>query len=303
MIYSNKVFIKAMIFFLFYGFLESSAWGRIIGFETTRLKSTSGAGVGALLLDEATVLNPAPLAFFNLSSIYFQRNKMEITNYDPALPSSPPESRHTGFILSDTSDSMKGSASYIKMQQEFNKRKRIAGSLAFASGENFAIGTTFRIIEDEISTDGISVQKKKYKQMVFGLTHLRSRNFSLGLVVIDPFKKNPLDTRILIGMQYDFADFIFFLLDLGADYNHPLSDTVLYRTALKIRILDDLLFRFGVYEDKGLKERGNSMGISWVQPRLSFDFALKNRKLLSDSTLQQSRKDIKEKSFSFSYRF
>ena len=297
-----RIFLKGVGVLFFYGLLESNVWGRIVNFETTRLKSTGGAGVGALLLDEATILNPAPLAFFSLSSIYVQKNKMKFRNYGGTPPVNPPESGHTGIILSDTSDQMKGSVSYIKMQQEFNQRKRLAASLASGDGK-FAVGATLRIIKDRVSPDGISVENREYKQMIFGLSHVHSNHFSLGLVLIDPFEENPSDTRVLIGGQYDFADFVFFLLDLGANYNHPLSETVVYRSALKIRILDDLLLRFGVYEDKGLKERGNGIGVGWVQPRLSFDFSLKNSTLIFDSVLQQQRKDIRETSLSLSYRF
>lgn len=295
------MFKKVGILFLC-GVLVNDTWARIVNFETTRLKSTGGAGVGALLLDEATILNPASLAFFSLSSIYVQKNDMEIENYGANPPVNPPNSGHTAFILSDTKGGMKGSVSYIKMDQEFNERERIAASLATGGGK-FALGATFRIIKDAISSNGISIERQKHKQMIFGLSHVRSKHFSLGLVLIDPLEKNPRDTRILIGGQYDFADFVFFLLDLGANYNHPLSETVVYKTALKIRILDDIIFRFGIYEDKGLKERGNGIGASWVQPRLSFDFALKNSVLLFDSSLQQQRQDIKETSFSLSYRF
>ena len=37
--------------------------------QTTRLKSTAGVGAGSILLDEATMLNPAPVAFYQTGAI------------------------------------------------------------------------------------------------------------------------------------------------------------------------------------------------------------------------------------------
>lgn len=283
-------------------FFICSAQGRILDFETTRLKSTGGTGVGALMLDEATVLNPASLAFFGLGSLYFQKTSVDVNNRNGS-PAFHQESGHSAVILSDTKGTIKGAAGYIKMQQEFKKRERFVFSSAMASGKKTAMGLTFRSSKDKSGMDETSVQNHDYNQVVFGVTQILSENFSLGMVLIDPFKEYPNDTRAVIGIQYDFDDFVFFLMDLGADYNRPLSETILYRAALNIRMLENVFLRFGLYEDKGFYERGNGLGVSWVQPRLSFDFSFKNTVLLFNSILLQQERQIKETSFSLSYRF
>ena len=279
-----------------------SAQGRILDFETTRLKSTGGTGVGALMLDEATILNPASLAFFGLGSMYFQKTNVDVSDRSGAS-SSNQESGHSAIILSDTKGTIKGAAGYIKMQQEFKSRERFAFSSAMASGKKTAMGITVRTTKENSGMNETSMQKRDYTQMIFGVTQILSENFSLGMILIDPFKKYVIDTRAVIGAQYDFDDFVFFLLDLGADYNQTLSQTVLYRVALNIRMLESIFLRFGLYEDKGFYERGNGLGVSWVQPRLSFDFSFKNTILLFNSTLEQQERQIKETSFSLSYRF
>ena len=65
---------------------SNSLFARVRNFETARLKSTAGAGVGSVLMDESTILNPAPIAFFNVSSVYVARIGTNITSDDPFVP-------------------------------------------------------------------------------------------------------------------------------------------------------------------------------------------------------------------------
>ncbi len=53
---------------------------KIRDFETTRLQSTSGAGVATILVNEASVLNPATIVFVPVSSFYYQNgnSKFEV---------------------------------------------------------------------------------------------------------------------------------------------------------------------------------------------------------------------------------
>ncbi len=61
-------FIKKLSLLALFSFtFKAYAFTRVHDFETTRLKSTSGAGVGSILLEEAAVLNPASLSFFSIS--------------------------------------------------------------------------------------------------------------------------------------------------------------------------------------------------------------------------------------------
>ena len=51
--------------------------------QTTRMQSSAGVGVGAVLLDEATLLNPAPMAFYQIGAIYYQQEKISPSSETP----------------------------------------------------------------------------------------------------------------------------------------------------------------------------------------------------------------------------
>ena len=65
----NKI-IKLLIPFLY----STLTYSSVINIDqTTRIQSSAGVGVGAVLLDEATLLNPAPMAFYQIGAIYYQQ--------------------------------------------------------------------------------------------------------------------------------------------------------------------------------------------------------------------------------------
>ncbi|OIQ18305.1 MAG: hypothetical protein BM556_08575 [Bacteriovorax sp. MedPE-SWde] len=274
---------------------------KVLNFETARLKSTGGAGVASLLMNEATISNPAPLAFFNMGAIYFEKfsadhkvtTKGSETQFD---------SENYAFIASDSSRNLKGSIAYIKSKNGIQKQKLF--NLAFASnlGKQTAGGISYRKVLKEYDYNGKRV-KEEYKQLVPGIYHAISREFALGVVAIDPLRKNPKESKVIVGMQYQFLRYISLMLDAGADYKEELSETSVLRAASQVKIFSDFYMRFGAFEDKALKERGSGFGIGWVQPRLVIDFAIKNTKVNEDEILQQNKEDIKETSFSLAYRF
>ncbi len=264
-------------------------------FQTTRLKATGGAGVGSLLMDEATVLNPAPMAFFNLTSVYIQRTGGDTTNDVNNVPTSV-KSENYAAIITDTKNMIKGSASYITESMGKNKRTIISGSTAFPIKKKSAIGFTYRNLTATTTTDG-KKKEEKSNQYILGASHNISQNLSLGAVFIDPFTKEKNDTLGILGGQLVYGDFISLMLDVGANYNFPLDETLLYRTAVQIMFFTDIYLRAGYFNDKGLKEKGSGVGLGWVQPKLAVEAALKNSKGFT------AGKTVKETSFSLSYRF
>lgn len=278
---------------------------RIHDFETTRLKSTAGAGVGSILMDEATALNPAPIAFFNMGSIYLQKSSSNITPDEASIGETMSETDTMAAIISDAKGPLKGSISILKYGEGFNKRKRYAASFASVIGKKSSMGVTYRMTEDELSQSGNIYEKDKYKQTIFGVLHALSSSFTLGFVVIDPFKKRPLDTRAILGAQYIYQDFISVMFDMGTDYNLPMEEKFLYKGAVQFKVFTDFFVRAGLFNDKGLGEKGSGAGIGWVQPRLVLDFALKNTTRLEKTFLEsvQDAAKIKETSFSLSYKF
>lgn len=272
------------LIFLFPNILLSSN----LSYQTTRLKSTGGAGVASILLDEATFLNPAPLAFFNLTSVLIQRTggQEKINNQGDV------DSENYMAVISDSKGSIKGSFSYLKSSQQEVKGTSYAASLAFPLKQTSSIGTTFRR-----STTKIKNQEETKNQYILGASHNISPNFSLGAILVDPLSKEKNNSFAIFGAQIVYGDFISLMLDIGANYNFPLDESLLYKTAVQIMFFTDVYLRAGYFYDRGLKDKGTGVGIGWVQPRLAVEAALKNSKDFF------STKTNRETSFSLSYRF
>jgi len=264
-------------------------------FQTTRLKSTGGAGVGSILMDEATILNPAPLAFFNLTALLIQRTGGD-TKIDVNDDSASIKSENYAAILSDSKGPVKGSISYIKEKSGEDKNSIISASTAIPIQGKSAIGATYR----RISTTFAPSSNKKEEitnQYVIGASHNMSPNLSVGAILIDPFSKNKDDSMALIGGQLVYGNFISLMLDVGANYNFPLDESLLYRGAVQIMFFTDVYLRAGYFNDKNLEEKGTGVGLGWVQPKLALEAALKNSKGFT------ATKTVRETSFSLSYRF
>lgn len=272
----------------------SKTQARLIDYETTRMKSTAGTGIATPLVDEASFLNPSTLAYFNMSALYLQKTNIDSTPEN----ANTIESDSLGVVLSDTKGSMKGNISYIKQSDNNEERKQFAASMATMAGKNSAFGVTYKRINEII--DG---EKKQYNVSSFGVSHFVNREFSMGVVVNDPFQVKPHETRAIVGLQYMFKDYISLMVDGGADYNKELSTSSLVRAAAQFKVYNDFFIRFGASEDKGRKEKATGAGLTWVQPRLVVNFAIKNTTLNEDVELNQESEKIKETSFSLSYRF
>ena len=257
-------------------------------FETSWLESTAGAGAGSLLLDESTILNPAPLAFFNLSSLYFQKTKSK--GFAP--------SGQTAFIVSDTGKGVPASISYIATEKDdFNQRKRYSLSLAYPIKKRSSFGMGYRLIKEKsISSDGTHY-KNQYKQIVLGLTHVPDPSFSFGLVLVNPFKKHDKYSRATVGLQYVYENFFSLIFDIESHLSSNFSDSIIYKSALQLKIMSDLFFRIGAFQNNEINEKGMGTGVGWIQPRLSINLGLKN-----SQSLLASKKNVKT-SFSVSYRF
>jgi hypothetical protein len=294
----NKII--SLLFFISILSVPNIVDARIDEFLTTRLKSTSGAGVGSILMDESSILNPAPLAFFNISSVFVQKGKSKISNQNSQ---SFPENEDICVVVSDSKGSTGGSASYQKHSFFNNKRTRAAVSLAYPVGPKSSMGITYRQTWDELSEDGVNYTKKKYKQFILGVSHAISPSFTFGIVVIDPLRTKTEDTRAIAGAQYLFQNFISVMGDIGADYGSNLSETFLYRAAIQFKLFQDFFLRVGLHEDQNNLEEGNSIGIGWVQPRLVFDLGIQNNTTFSDLKTKEVTNNIKETSFSMSYKF
>ncbi len=281
------------------------SFARVHDFQSTRLKSTAGAGIASVLLDEATFLNPAPLAFFVSSSVYYQKTKTNMT-YDPdpwAPTRNPPKPDASAFVLSDTAGRLKGSISYQTQQEDYDKRKRYAAAIASPIGQKSALGYTYRYSEDDDSVDGYNYVKDKYSQSSIGVIHLVSESLIMGFVVDDFMKKISTDVKATLGLQYNYKDFILLIGDLGGDYTQSISETKFYRAAMQFRVLSDFFVRFGTGRDEKKDEKNTGIGVSWLQPKLCIELSIQDRVKMKNSFLGQYNDKMRESSFSISYRW
>ncbi len=293
--------MKAFTLLLF-TILINSAYAKVRPFETTHLKATSGAGVGSLLIDESSILNPASIAFYNTSSFYFSRTGSEVTrssntNYENR------KDGNTAFILSDSKGKTAGSLSYIQQTFLESKRKTMAASMAYPVGNYTSLGTTYKIIKEENNLNSENFNAIKYNEFIIGVSHVVSPNVTMGLVVNNPLDNKYAQRLAKIGFQYTFNGFISLIGDAGSDYKQTLSDNLIYNIASQFKIFESVFLRVGTFRDKLNLERGDGLGLSWVQPKLVLEFALKNTKVEKSPERDQEGSSIKESSFSLAYKF
>lgn len=278
------------------------ARNRIPKFETTRMKSTAGTGIASILMDEATFLNPATIAYYKNASFYFQRSGLEITQ--SASQQSPAEEFNSmSIIASDAKGLAGGSLSYNTIDYKGEQVKKFSSAFGRPIGKKSSFGINFAYTKEKVFDDNNQLIEQDYKQATFGVAHAINDEVTLGLVVEDPFKERPEETRALAGFQYVYKGFISLMLDMGADYNQNLSDTVMWRAASQLKVFEDFFLRFGTFNDKGRQEKGSGAGVGWLQPKLVLEVAIKNTQRLESVSLNQTGEDIKETSFSLSYRF
>ena len=203
--------------------------------------------------------------------------------------------------MADGNPSLSGSLSYVNQEEDIFTRKRWGISLSGPLADKSAFGLSVRQSTDENTATKTSL---KYYQTVLGVTHAIDEKLSLGIVAYDPFKSRGDETRAMIGLQYILMSYISGAFDFGGNYySTDITKTLLYKGALQIKVLDDFYLRFGSFSDKSRAETGNGYGLGWVQPRLSFEFALKNTKRSKDINLNQTETNFSETSFSGSIRF
>ncbi len=298
--YSNWFRFYSLILLLAILSNPTFASSRIPKFETTRMKSTGGAGVASLLMDEATFLNPATIAYYEQSSVFFQRSGLETTQ---ATSGSTEEFKSMSIIASDAKGVTGGSLSYNTVEFAGQKVERISSAFGRPIGKKSSFGVNLSYSKEELFNENNQVIEEDYKQVTFGVAHAISESVTMGVVVYDPFQDKENQTLAVSGLQYVYKGFISLMFDVGADYNRNLSDTLVWRAATQLKVFDDFFLRFGTFDDKGRKEKGNGAGIGWIQPKLVLELAVQNLDVLEDDLLNQQGEEVKETSFSLSYRF
>ncbi|MBT3979956.1 MAG: hypothetical protein HOE90_01310 [Bacteriovoracaceae bacterium] len=288
-------------------FISGPIHAKVHDFETARLKSTAGSGVGSVLMNEAAILNPASISFFSFTSIYLQKHDLKLKGSGEANKITSQYGKKSdglGVILADGKNAAKGALSYTIQQEGPYKRKRFSAGLGSMASKTSAVGAGYRYTVDEDILLPTEKSKNKYHQFTMGAMHALGESLTVGLLYVDPLGKTPEDSRGYVGGQYFLKRFIALIGDVGADYRRGLSDTLVYRAALQLSFFKDFFVRAGLFDDKAMGERGNGIGISWVGPKLNIDVAMKTTKpngsSVTTGTLAQK---TQETIFGLSYRF
>ena len=230
--------------------------------ETTRLVSTSGAGVASLLVSEASILNPSVIAFYKNTSIYAHRLKGEI---EETSRTTPKEFKETLYVATDTSGKFKGALAYFKQENLGSKREQFNLSFAKPMGKKAAFGMIYQYIKDyddgEIRLDGEHTAS-------MGVTYIHNTNLIFGAVFQDLAKKIKHDQKVTVGLQYNFTKFLMVMLDHGFHYGYSYRENNYSSLALQTSIYKDIYLKGGVFNNKYLSLEGFSWGSAGLDQNL-----------------------------------
>lgn len=258
--------------------LSVLAMPHIREFQTTRLNSTAGTGVGSVLSTEAAILNPASAAFFEKGSVSYQSYRASLKNENNARNTIPDRfsnrNSSQALFVSDYSNQVKGGVAYIDQKENHYDRSRAIFHAAGTMGPSSSFGISYNYIADTLPT---TQQKRHFTrhQMTLGFTSILTEQLTMGLVMIDPTRATPGEERLLIGFQYQLLEKLTLMADVGTNYTQSFSEQNLWRAAVQLNLFKQLYVRGGKFEDNVQKFRGYGWGLSWIGPRLGVEFAQK----------------------------
>jgi len=246
-------------------FILNTSFASIRDYSTTRMISTSGAGVGSMNTIDATTLNPAMSAFYSGSLFYAQTTRSSFESDDPTLKDQAPK----GIMLamSDSAKISPGGLMFQKYKEQDTERMRFGFNMGkrFAKYSAFGLGYQYTIDE----TPGRA--KDKYHQANLGFAHVFSRNISTGLTVNNLNNNEQSDSRGTLGTQFAFSRSIVILADGGFDYRSSFEKTKFYKLGAQLRFFKDFVLRGGLHDDAITNTKGKSAGIGWIAPKMTLE--------------------------------
>lgn len=297
--------LLSLIPFLSNAYAQNSRTPRPL--QTTRLNSTSGAGVGSLLVAEAAILNPAPTAFFQDTYVSYQKNNTDLGNASPdRLTNADPFGRlnaSESYYLFDNSSELKGGLSYQHQREDGFRRKRITATASSLVKDNLSVGVLFKYTEDTQYLDSGNSHRVS-NPLTLGFTYIYHPGLIFGGVWEDPTRASRDESRVIAGLQASLTEKIVLIFDVGGDPTADFNDSRLWRGALQVSLFSDLYLRGGRYQDRSLLLEGESWGVAWIGPKLGAEFSMKTSRPLTDkSTRLYERERLTDASFAFHLRF
>lgn len=265
--------------------------------ESTRLISTSGAGIGSVLLNEAAFLNPASIYFFQQSSLYYQQGSSKMKEASAERESDYKDGENQTFLITDTSSALKGAFSYQTQSEDGDSRKRFTSSASSNWGKNMSVGVLYRYTEEDAQDHEV------YHQGVLGITYIHSKQLTFGAILVDPFLANKEDALLGGGLQYTLTQNFIVIADAGANYNDDPEDNKFWRAAAQAQFFKSFYLKYGRFEDDITKLRGYSYGVSWVGPKLAVEYAYRNSEARQDTEFYFNGEQLEDHSVALSVVF
>lgn len=287
---------------------SSAAWAQIRPFQTTRLISSAGAGVGSLLVAESAILNPASVAFFSDTFTSYQKVSTSLSskNLERAADGRAfsRTNRGEGFYVFDNQGDAKGGITLQQQRENAFYRQRMTGTMASMLTPNLSFGLTYRHTEDRRAPWAYTDKHKTSHSVVAGVTYVLSEKIILGAVWEDVARAIPGETKAQVGAQISVFDKIALILDGGADPSEDIQDKHVWRAAAQVQAFSDFLIRGGRFQDKMTNLEGFAYGGSWAGPKLGLDLAVRESKQMdSEKGYLYPKETIKDFSFSVNLRF
>ena len=189
------------------------------------------------------------------------------------------------IIASDSKGPVGGSISYRSTESG----EDINVSLATPVSDKSAIGITYRNYRPIDGEDKTSFD--------IGVSHAVTEFFTFGAVLKNPERVSEIDTRLIVGTQFVYEEFISLMVDFGTDWKEDLSGDLLYGGAIQFKTFSDIFLRLGSSRDKKLNTSQSGIGLSWVTPKIIVSLSASNVEEISSQIKYQNS------SFAISYKF
>jgi hypothetical protein len=187
---------------------------------------------------------------------------------------------------------MKGGVAYMQQRENNFIRENYTMHGAVAISANASFGVRYSYLIDKLPND-YSPRHEVNHQVALGYTYIVDEDTVLGILVTDPTRTTPGEERVLAGFQYDLADRIMLIGDVGTQYTKDVKKKYLWRGALQINVFSDFFIRAGKFYDNVSEFQGTGWGASWVGPRLGIEFAQKvSDKFNQDSYVYKNEKIV-----------
>jgi len=117
---------------------------------TSHLYSTAGAGVGATLISETLILNPAPIAFAEFSTLTYQKMSANLDNPSVSRGNDPVHmDKHADMLLiTDATSQVKGGLGHQSFKDSKRFVKKIHGGFGVAIDKNSSFGVSYHYSKD-----------------------------------------------------------------------------------------------------------------------------------------------------------